>query len=93
MQVLGLSRAMAQGRLDQAALLFDVPNTKIDEENLAELGIDSEQRLHIREQMKKRDNDTRTAQANSIQEQLEAPVPEHVLAMIRREAKQLLRFH
>lgn len=92
MQVLGLSRAMAQGRLDQAALLFDVPNTKIDEEKLAELGIDSKQRLHIREQMKKRDNDTRTAQANSIQEQLEAPVPEHVLAMIRREAKQLLPF-
>lgn len=70
MQVLGLSRAMAQGRLDQAALLFDVPSTKIDEEKLAERGIDSEQRLHIREQMKKRDNDTRIAQANSIQEQL-----------------------
>ena len=39
MQVLGLSRAMAQGRLDQEALLFDVPKTKVNEEKLSERGV------------------------------------------------------
>lgn len=62
MQVLGLSRALAQGRLDQAALLFDEPCTTVDEDKLASLGLDDAERGEIREQMDSRDDNARAAQ-------------------------------
>ena len=92
MQVLGLSRAMAQGRLDQAALLFDDPRTTVDEEKLAALGLDDAEQAEIREQMKSRDHTARAAQQSVVREQTETAVPEHVLAAIRRELKHLLPF-
>lgn len=92
MQVLGLSRALAQGRLDQAALLFDEPCTTVDEDKFASLGLDDAERGEIREQMDSRDDNARAAQHDVLRAHTDAAVPEHVLAAIRREVKHLLPF-